>query len=464
MYKKDQFRTVAAIMTLAVFLAGCSAPSIPGIENASDGSEALEETGENAVTGEPAPENQEGAEKPAEAEETTAPETEENKEEPEAEAPEKEEEPEETVPAEAEETQAPAPEAEEEDPAEAMAPIAESAVYAYYFNEKYVDSLTASDPALFDTAMTAYAAEAISSGSAKRTMHGGKMTAAISAEDLKNAAFAMFPDCTEDILKAYDPSEYFHGAAEKDNYFITPASDDTYALVTGMEEGKKGSLEAEVSVMDSKGQELAGYKLTMDPYKGRDTTYAYVCSSLESLWKGGSESAFTLDTEELVPVLESLAKDSFTDKWEKEGQDAACRALVEWAFKNVDESREKDVMSALGDVTGTMLKDMDQSGLVRFLAVWPAVSQGMDNLLASEEMDDLLKEWQKEGEEPVIEMALARRQILGDAVYESIREVGFGTLAGSEEKPADQKAEKTADQAAEKTTEKPAEKNQKVQR
>lgn len=454
MYKKEMFRTAAAIMTLAVFLAGCSAPSIPGIENASDGSEAQEEAGENAVTQEPAPEGEEGAAE--EASETPAPEEADQEKEAETPPAEEEEKPEETVPAEAEEQEAAAPETEEADPAEAMAPIAESAVYAYYFNEKYVDSLTASDPTLFDTAMTAYAAEAISAGSARRTMHGGKMTAAISADDLRNAAFAMFPDCTDEILKAYDPAEYFHGDAEKDTYFITPASDDTYALVTGTEEGKKGSLEAQVSVMDSKGQELARYKLTMDKNKGKDTTYAYVCSAAESVWKGGSETAFTLDTKDLVPVLESLAKDSFTDKWEKEGQDAACRALVEWAFKNVEEDREKDVMSALGDVTGAMLKDMDQSELVRFLAVWPAVSQGMDNLLASEEMDDLLKEWQKEGEEPVIEMALARRQILGDAVYESIREVGFGTLADT--------GEKSAEESAEKPAEKPAAANRKVQR
>ena len=457
MYKKDQFRTAAAIMTLAVFLAGCSAPSIPGIENATDGSEVQEETEENAVTQEPAPEGEEGA---GEAQETPAPE-EVPEEKPAEEEEEKEEEkPEEEAEAEAEEKEAPAPGEEEEDSAEAMAPIAESAVYAYYFNEKYVDSLTASDPTLFDTAMTAYAAEALSSGSAKRTMHGGKMTVALSAEDLRNAAFAMFPDFTEEILAAYDPAEYFHGDAEKDVYFITPASDDPYALVTEMEEGKKGSLEAQVSVMDSKGQELARYKLTMDPYKGKDTTYGYVCSAAESLWKSGSESAFTLDTEELVPVLESLANDSFTDKWEKEGQDNACRALVEWAFKNVEENREKDVRSALGEVTGELFASMDQGQLVRFLAVWPAVSQGMDNLLNSDEMEDLLKEWQKEGEEPVIEMALARRQILGDAVYESIREVGFGTLADTQEKAADQ----TAEEPAEKTKEKTVETNKKVQR
>ena len=435
MYKKDQFRTAAAIMTLAVFLAGCSAPSIPGIENATDGSEAAEETQDPSLT-------EEGAGETGQ-EETAAPEAEQEEKDPEAQAGDEEEKPEEEAPVQEEQEENAA---EEVDPVDAMTPIAESIVYAYYFNEKYVDSLTASDPALFDTAMTAYASELLSEKSAKRVMHGGKMTAAITAADFSSAAFAMFPDLTEDLLKAYDPAEYYHGDKEKDTYFITPAADDPYALVTGTEGGKKGSLVAEVAVMDSKGTELARYSLTMDKYKGKDTAYAYRCSFIETLWKGG-ESAYQLNTEELVPVLESLAKDSFTDKWEKEGQDAACSALLEWAFKNVDESREKDAASALGDVTGELLAAMDQGELVRFLAVWPAVSQGMDNLLYSDGIDALLEEWQEGDEPPVIEMALARRQILGDAVYESIREVGFGTLSGNTE----QAEEKNADKSAEKT-------------
>jgi hypothetical protein len=95
MYKKEMFRTAAAIMTLAVFLAGCSAPSIPGIENASDGSEAQEEAGENAVTQEPAPEGEEGAAE--EASETPAPEEADQEKEEETPPAEEEEKPEEML-------------------------------------------------------------------------------------------------------------------------------------------------------------------------------------------------------------------------------------------------------------------------------------------------------------------------------------------------------------------------------
>lgn len=428
MYKKEQFRTAAAIMTLAVFLAGCSAPSIPGIENATDGSENQAETEETEVNQEPAGEDQEAA---GDSEETSAAEeTGEDQKTPEGakkEEEEKQEEEEKKEEPEKEEEKVPEKEEEEGDPEEAMIPIAESAVYAYYFNEKYVDSLTASDATLFDTAMTAYAAEAISLGTAKRTMHGGKMTAAISAADLKNAAFAIFPDFTEDILKAYDPAEYFHGDKEKDNYFITPAPDDTYALVTGTEKDRKGGLLFEVTVMNAKGEELAGYQLTMDRYTGKETTYAYRSSAVESVWQEDGDG-YAVDTKELIPLLESLARDSFTDKWDKEGQDAACRSLLEWAFKNVKENRDKDVRSAISGAAGDLLKTMDEKELVRFLAVWPAVSQGMDNLLASDDIYSLLEEWKEGTEAPVIEEALARWEILGSSIYDSIRQVGYDTL------------------------------------
>ena len=423
MYKKEHFRTAAAVMTLAVFLAGCSVPSIPGIENATDGSESREE--ENVT------EEGQGEETPAQEEKPEGGETseeekkEEEKEKEEEKAEEKEEEKEEEK--KEEEKAEPEQQEEEGDIIEAMFPIAESAVYAYYFNEEYVDSLTASDGTLFDTAMTAYAAEAVSLGTARRTMHGGRMTAALSGADLRNAAFAMFPDFTEEILNAYDPSEYFHGDREKDNFFIIPASDDPYALVTGTEEGKKGSLEAAVSVMNSKGEELARYSLTMEKYTGKDTSYAYRCSAVESVWKS-DDTAYQPETETLVPILESLARDSFTDKWEKEGQEAACLGLMEWAYKNVDEGREKDVRSLLGDVTGSLIGDMDEKELIRFLAVWPAVTQGMDNLIASEEFETIIAGWQEGQEAPVTEQVLARWQILGDVIYDSIRQAGFRTL------------------------------------
>ena len=309
-----------------------------------------------------------------------------------------------------------------------MEPVIEEASYAYYFNEKYVKKLTASDATLFDTAMTAYAADAEALGTGKRTMHGSDMTIAISRADLENAAFAMFPDFEKKILADYDPAASYHGGVDKDTYFIVAASDATYAMVAGLEEGEDNKALADVFVLGEKGDVLARYKVTLEKNTGKKTTYAYHCAAFETVWRAAGEDDFYLDQDTLAPVLESMGKDSFTDKWEKEEQDAACRNLLQWAVRNVNEKKEKEVRAALDSFISEKVGALEVQDQIRFLAVWPAVSSGVDELLASDELEGLFADWNVDMASVSAADAGSRWEILRSEIYDAIRKVGYGTV------------------------------------
>ena len=86
------------------------------------------------------------------------------------------------------------------------------------------------------------------------------------------------------------------------------------------------------------------------------------------------------------------------------------------------------VRSALDAFISEKVSALEAQDQIRFLAVWPAVSDGVEDLLSSDELEGLFAEWNIDMASVSAADAGKRWEILRSEIYDAIRKVGFSTV------------------------------------